>query len=77
MTITWPDRGRKRSYWRNILVGVDQGIGTWWGIDCDETVSSYIGRTAYDSWRRKLIDWIFLKITGEKNHCLNNIEGIM
>ena len=74
MMITWPDRGRKRGYFENILLGIDQGMGTWWGIDADESISSYLGREKYHSWQREFIDWLFLKVRGEKNHCLGNIE---
>ena len=70
----WPDRGRKRGYWINILVAIDQGIGTLIGIDADETISSYVGRTHYGDWQMRLIDTIFKVLTGEHDHCLNNIE---
>jgi hypothetical protein len=43
--MNWPNRGRKRGYFINILVGIDQGIGTLFGIDADETISSYTGRS--------------------------------
>lgn len=74
MIIKWPDRGRRRSYWKNIFVGLDQGIGTWFGIDADETISSYVGRNYYNKWQMKAIDWLFKFILNEDNHCLNNIE---
>jgi len=70
----WPDRGRKRDYWLNIALGIDQGMGTWFGIDADESISSYVGRTAMGSWRQKSIDWAFYRLAGEYNHCFNSIE---
>jgi len=72
--MTWPNRGRRREYYVNIALGIDQGIGTWFGIDADESISSYVGRTAMGSRRQKVIDWIFNKLNGEENHCFNNIE---
>lgn len=75
--ISWPDRGRKRGYWVNIALGIDQGAGTWFGIDADECISSYVGRELYHSWQRIFIDWIFLKLTGEKDHCLKSIETLI
>lgn len=65
---------RQRSYWLNILVGIDQGVGTLFGIDADETISSYVSRNYHGKWPERVIDWIFLHLTGERNHCLNNIE---
>ena len=70
----WPDRGRKTSYWFNILIGVDQSIGTLFGIDADETISSYLGRVHPNSKRAKFVDWLFYIATGERNHCINTIE---
>ena len=65
---------RKRPYWRNILVGLDQFVGTLFGIDADETISSYVGRNYHGRWQERCIDWLFLHLTGERNHCINNIE---
>jgi hypothetical protein len=65
---------RTRPYFTNILVGLDQFVGTLFGIDADETISSYCGRTKMGRWQQRLIDWIFLQLTGEQDHCLNNIE---
>jgi hypothetical protein len=64
-----PDRGRQYTYWRNILVGLDQFAGTLWGISCDETISSWIGRNDPDGWIAKIINWLFK----DKNHCRNSI----
>jgi len=72
--MTWPDRGRKRGYGKNVLLGIDQLAATLIGIDCDESLSSYAGRKHYGEWQQKTIDWIFLKLVGETDHCLNNIE---
>lgn len=61
---------RKRSYWLNILVGLDQFVGTLFGIDADETISSYVGRTYPGRWQEKFINWLFR----DPNHCRANIE---
>lgn len=59
----------KRSYWKNILVGLDQFIGTLFGIDADETISSYVGRNYPGSWKEKALDFVF-----GKGHCQASIE---
>jgi hypothetical protein len=74
MGMIWPDRGRRRDYWLNILLGLDQGLGTWIGIDADESISSYVGRTMPGSRLERAINWMFDRLTGEKDHCLANIE---
>lgn len=73
--MNWPNRGRLRGYWLNILVGLDQSIGTLFGIDADETISSYIGRKHPGDWQERVINWIFKTLTGEEDHCKNSIEG--
>lgn len=65
-----PDRGRKTNYFKNILIGFDQFIGTIFGIDADETISSYIGTHHSGSKKEKFINWIF----NDKYHCVNSIE---
>lgn len=64
----------QRSYFQNILCGFDQFIGTFFGIDADETISSYVGRKYHGKWQERTIDWLFLRLTGERDHCLNAIE---
>ena len=64
----------KRGYWKNILVGIDQSIGTIFGIDADETISSFVGRNYPGKWQEKTINHIFYTLTGEENHCKENIE---
>jgi hypothetical protein len=66
----WPDRGRNRSYWKNILVGADQSLGTIFGIDSDETISSWCGRNKAGKWQEKAINWLF----NDPTHCRDNIE---
>ena len=65
-----PNRGRKRGYWLNILVGLDQFVGTLWGIDADETISSYVGRKHPHSYKEAFINWLF----SNPNHCKESIE---
>jgi hypothetical protein len=69
-----PDRGRRRGYFINILLGWDQQIGTYFGIDADESISSYVGRNYHGKWQERVIDWIFLHVANESGHCANNIE---
>ena len=74
LVITWPDRGRKVSYGCNIFRGFDKFIGTLWGIDSGETISSYVGRTQYESRLYRAIDWCAWVLLGEHDHCLNSID---
>lgn len=61
---------KKRGYWQNILVGLDQFVGTLFGIDADETISSYVGRNYPGSCCERFINWLFQ----DPNHCRNSIE---
>lgn len=75
--------------WR-ILLWLDQGLNVWGAPifnrmyktdkfgDEDEVVSSVLGKmqkAGQNTRFRELVDWTFLKITGQKDHCLNNIEA--
>jgi hypothetical protein len=73
----------KRSYWKNILVALDCLLGALGGINAKdglmglrncETISSYVGRNYMGKWPQVLIDELMRILTGEANHCLNNIE---
>jgi hypothetical protein len=65
---------RKHPYFINIWIGLDQFVGTLFGIDADLTISGYVGYYMPGSRLERWIDWIFLKLTGETDHCLKNIE---
>jgi phage virion morphogenesis protein len=71
-------------------VAEDQGLNVWgaplfnWMYDTDkfgdedEVVSSVLGKLIPEGKAvrfRTAVDWFFLKLTGEVNHCLNNIEA--
>ena len=73
----------KRPYWKNVLVAIDCLLGAIGGINASgglfgfrncEMISSFVGRNYHLKWQEKAIDWIFLHLTGEKDHCLNSIE---
>jgi hypothetical protein len=74
MNLGFLNRGRQRGYFLNILLGIDQSLGTLIGIDADESISSYVGRTMSGSRTERAIDWVFERLFGERNHCLANIE---
>lgn len=57
----------------HIAVGFDQLVSATWGNSEDETISSRLGRVG-PAWAETAVDWLFEKITGQKNHCKNNIE---
>jgi hypothetical protein len=56
------------NYFKNILIGLDQGVGTLFGIPNDETISSYAYRTK-KKWLITTIDFMF-----GKGHCKNSLE---
>lgn len=60
----------KRSYCKNILVGLDQFVGTLFGIDADVTISGHVGRYHAGTWKERFINWIFQ----DPQHCQSNIE---
>ena len=69
-----PNRGRERGYFKNIAIGIDQCFGTLFGIDADETVSSWVGRNKMGKWQQRSIDWVMLHLFNEEDHCQKNIE---
>ena len=79
----------KKSFSRRVLLWLDQGLNVWLGPlfnwlyktnkfgDEDEVVSSVLGKLKADGKAerfRNAVDWVFLHLTGEKDHCINNIE---
>lgn len=74
----------KRTYWKNVLVAIDCLIGAVGGINATnglfgfrncETISSFVGRNYHGRWPERAINWFFLMVMGERDHCLNNIEN--
>ena len=66
--------GLLRQYIHNILIGVDQLLGTLFGGDPDETISSRVGKwSASGSELGGLFEIILNSIFG-KNHCKECIE---
>jgi len=59
-----------KKYFFNILVGLDQFVGTLFGINADETISSYVGRKYPGSYREKIINFLF----NDPTHCQKSIE---
>lgn len=68
------------TYAARILLALDQlGNVLLGGNNPDETISSAIGRKAMQGRRwalvaERIIDWLFLRLTGEAGHCRANIE---
>jgi hypothetical protein len=60
---------RKRGYFKNILVGADQAVGTLFGIDADYTISAYVGLNG-PKWAEKVINVLFQ----DPMHCQNSVE---
>jgi hypothetical protein len=59
----------------NVLIGLDQWIGTWFGGHPDETISSAAGRAkrAGHLWGRvlcRILDWL------DPGHCEKSIERV-
>lgn len=67
-----------RRYIKNILIAIDQLIGAICGLDPDETISSFLGKTQRGDFGRTakvvffpfrfIVDFIF-RILGDENHC--------
>lgn len=65
----------RKSRIRKLLVSMDQFFAVLiYDSYEDETLSSYIGRKKMGKWPQRVIDWVFYTLTGERDHCLNNIE---
>lgn len=68
------------TYIRRVLIAIDQLGNTITGGDPDETISSRTGKAAIAGKRwalilERIINAIFLHLTGERDHCRANIEG--
>lgn len=66
-------------YIRNLLISIDQLGNALGGGDADETISSRVGKAALAGRRwallmERVIDWLFLQVTGERDHCRASIE---
>jgi hypothetical protein len=58
-----------KSYFLNILVGLDQFLGTLAGIPADITISGWVGHQYPGSLYEKLLDKVF-----GAGHCKESIE---
>ena len=58
-----------KAYFWNILIGLDQFLGTLFGIPADITVSGWVGYKYPDTWMERLLDAVF-----GKGHCKDSIE---
>ena len=64
-----------KNYILKILLALDRLLAVLlYNAYDEETVSCFVGRTMHGSWQEAAIDWVFLKITGKKDHCLSNVE---
>lgn len=68
-----------KRYLLNLAIAVDQGWNAFLGGHPDETISSRVGKAALrGGWFalacERLIDWLFLNLAGEREHCANSIE---
>lgn len=68
------------TYIRRLLIAIDQLGNTITGGDPDETISSRTGKAAILGKRwalilERIINAIFLRLTGERDHCRASIEG--
>lgn len=76
-------------FWWRVLLWLDQGLNVWFGPiwnmvyktdwfgDEDEVVSSVLGKlqaAGRDNRFRKAVDWVFLHLFGQRDHCKNSIE---
>ena len=59
-----------KEYFQNILVGLDQFVGTLFGIPADITISGWVGYKYPMTWMEKAINWAFQ----DPYHCQKYIE---
>lgn len=59
-----------KRYWLNLLIGLDQFIGTIFGIPADITISGWVGYKYPNTWMEHSINWLF----NDNKHCKNSIE---
>jgi hypothetical protein len=64
----------KRPYWLNLLIGIDEFIACLFYVPVGQTISSYVGINYHGKWQERVIDWIMFHLTGEREHCINNIQ---
>lgn len=67
-------------YLINVFFGLDQFVSTLLGGHPDDTVSQRLGRAMVAGHKgaepfRMAVDWIFLLLIGEDNHCLRSLSG--
>ena len=66
---------KDKSYGLKILLALDRLLAVLiYNAYDEETVSCFVGRTMHGSWQETAINELFQLITGEKDHCLNNVE---
>lgn len=63
-----------KKYIYNILIAIDQLVNTLFGGDCDETVSSRVGKNYNGSLIHKIIDWLFRWQKKPQGHSEASIE---
>lgn len=68
-----------KRYLLNLAIAVDQGWNAFLGGHPDETISSRVGKAALrGGWFalacERVIDWLFLNLAGEREHCRASIE---
>ncbi len=61
---------KQQGYFKNLLIGLDQFVGTIFGIPADITISGWVGYHYPGSWYEKAINFVFQ----DENHCKNSIE---
>lgn len=67
LPVSSPKRG---PYWLNLLIGLDQFVGTIFGIPSDITISGWVGYKHHGSLLERFINWLF----NNPNHCVDSIE---
>ncbi len=68
-----------KRYLLGLLIAIDQGWNAVLLGNPDETISSRVGKAALEGKRwaliaRAVIDWLFLSLAGQSNHCAESIE---
>ena len=60
-----------RKYFLNIAISLDQLANAVIFLgDPDTTISARLAYNYHDTWMMKTVDWIFLILFNDKDHCL-------
>lgn len=77
----YPHGNAFQQYLFNLALGIDQWVNVLLLGDVDDTISGRCGRAMasgkpkwFVPYLAKFVDWLFLKLFKQVNHCVDSIE---